>query len=380
MKILFILSLALIFYVYLGYPIIIYLLSMIIRKNVNKDDSFRPFVSIITSAFNEEHGIEKTLQNKLELDYPSNKLEIIIVSDESTDQTDEIVKKYEKRGVRLIRQEPRAGKTSALNLAVPQAKGEIIVFSDANSIYQSDAIIKLVRNFNDPDVGYVTGKMIYANPDGSTVGDGCSAYMKYENLLRKLESSVGSIVGVDGGVDAVRKELYKPMNQDQLPDFVLPLNVVKQGYRVVYEPEAKLNENSLNSAEDEYRMRIRVTLRALWALKDMKELLNIKQYPIFSWQLWSHKVLRYLCFIFLMTAYISNGFLIERGLSYQIFFGVQSFIYVTAFLSQRLSGKGYNVSIMRFIYYFILINMACAHACVKFVFGQKVVVWNPRKG
>ena len=139
-------------------------------------------------------------------------------------------------GVHLIRQEPRAGKTLALNLAVGRAKGEIIVFSDANSSYSPDALRCLVENFNDPEVGYVTGKMIYTNPDGSPVGDGCTAYMKYENFLRTLETRIGSMVGVDGGIDAVRKSLYRPMNPDQLPDFVLPLRVVEQGFRVVYEP------------------------------------------------------------------------------------------------------------------------------------------------
>ena len=381
MQIIFFLSLILLFYVYAGYPLAIYILSINKSRPVDKDETFTPFVTIITAAYNEESGIEKTIQNKLELDYPHDRLEIIIVSDESTDNTDAIVKKFDSKGVLLIRQKPRAGKTSALNLAVPLAKGEIIVFSDANSIYDPDVVKKLIRNFKDPDVGYVTGKMIYTNPDGSTIGDGCSTYMKYENMLRKFETAVGSVVGVDGGVDAIRKDLYRPLNPDQLPDFVQPLKVVEQGFRVVYEPDAILKEPALKEASDEYRMRVRVSLRALWALSDMRHLLANSSNRLFSFQLWSHKVLRYLCFIFLITAFISNALLLSvPGLFYKIFFIIQISAYIGAFLSPVIENKGYQSKLLYLCRYFALLNIASAHAFMKFVMRQKQVVWTPRKG
>jgi cellulose synthase/poly-beta-1,6-N-acetylglucosamine synthase-like glycosyltransferase len=271
-------------------------------------------------------------------------------------------------------------KTSAVNLAVEIAKGEILFFSDANSIFSPDVLAQIIRNFSDPNVGYVTGKMIYRNSDGSIVGDGCSAYMKYENLLRKLETSIGSIVGVDGGLDAIRKNLYLPMSPDQLPDFVLPLKVVKQGYRVVYEPDAVLMEDALNSSNDEYRMRVRVALRAFWALSDLKEMLQFRENPLFAWQLWSHKVLRYICFTFLISSYVTNIILLEAGFGYQLLFGLQTAAYVGAFISPIAERKGYNFSVLRFCYYFILINAACAHAFLKFILRQKMVIWSPRKG
>ena len=239
--------------------------------------------------------------------------------------------------VDLIRQEPRAGKTSALNLAVPQAKGNIIVFSDANSIYDSNALKKLVTNFADPKVGYVTGKMVYVNEEGTLVGDGCSAYMKYENLLRAYETRIGSVVGVDGGIDAIRKELYEKMNNDQLPDFILPLKVVAKGYRVVYEPKALLKEKTLNLPKDEYQMRVRVTLRALWALFDMRHFLTSRKNRLFAWQLWSHKLLRYFCFIFIVLALISNLFLITKTYFYAGFFVVQIVLYLLSFMSLVVS-------------------------------------------
>jgi cellulose synthase/poly-beta-1,6-N-acetylglucosamine synthase-like glycosyltransferase len=230
-------------YIYIGYPFLIFILGKIFSKPVSKAEINIP-VTILIAAYNEEGDIEATVRNKLEQEYPSDLLEIIIISDGSTDRTDEIVNSIQDPRVRLLRQEPRAGKTSALNMAVPHAKGEILVFSDANSISAPDALSKLIQNFSDPGVGYVTGKMVYTDPDGTIVGDGCTAYMKYENFLRRIESRLGSVVGVDGGIDAVRKKLYRPMNPDQLPDFVLPLKIVEQGYRVVYEPEAILQENA----------------------------------------------------------------------------------------------------------------------------------------
>ncbi|MBW2608020.1 MAG: glycosyltransferase, partial [Deltaproteobacteria bacterium] len=199
----FFLSLFMIFYVYAGYPLFIGLIALLKNKKVDKKD-YEPNVTILIAAYNEADNIEATIKNKLVLDYPKDKLEIIVISDGSTDGTDEIVKKYHLQGVKLLRQEPRAGKTSALNRAVPDATGEILVFSDANSIYAPDSLRKLMQNFHDSEVGYATGKMVYTNPEGSTTGDGCTAYMKYEYFLRRVETKAGSIVGVDGGIDAVR--------------------------------------------------------------------------------------------------------------------------------------------------------------------------------
>lgn len=379
LTILFFLSLFFLFYVYAGYPLLAWILGNIFRRNVRKN-SLEPFVSILIAAYNEEACIEETLRNKLELDYPHDKLEIIVVSDGSTDRTDAIVKQFEAQGVKLLTQGPRAGKTSALNLAVPQARGEILVFSDANSIYAKDALRKLIANFSDPSVGYVTGHMVYTNADGSLIGDGCSAYMKYENFLRKWETQIGSVVGVDGGIDAARKRLYRPMNPDQLPDFVLPLSVAEQGYRVVYEPQAILKEASLKSTRDEYKMRVRVSLRALWALFDMKQLLFSLPNPIYSWQMWSHKVLRYLCFLFLLGAYVANLLLLTDSRFFQFFFIVQNLAYLAAAVSPVMTRCGIDLKIFYFANYFVLLNIASGHAFLKFVSGQKQVLWTPRKG
>lgn len=373
----FILSVAFVIYVYVGYPVCIFLIGKIRECRVFKND-ITPPVTIVIAAYNEERVIGPTLENKLSLAYPRAKVQILVVSDGSTDKTEPIVAGYEAKGVRLIKQTPRGGKTSALNKAVLEAKGEIIVFSDANSMYEEGALRSLVRNFADPSVGYVTGKMIYTNPAGSTVGDGCTAYMKYENLLRKFETKVGSVVGVDGGIDAIRKSLYQPMNPDQLPDFVLPLKVVLQGYRVVYEPEAILKEPSLEEARDEYRMRVRVSLRALWGLWDMRDLLYFNHFRIFGWQLWSHKVLRYAAFLLLLTAYLTNLILWFQNDIYKWLFIIQNVGYAGALLYHPL--RRTPLQKLSFLNYFFLLNLASGHAFIKFLLGQKQIVWTPRKG
>lgn len=372
-------SLGLVIYVYAGYPLTVALLGSLWPRPVRRQ-AVTPRVTVLIAAYNEAEVIAATLRNKLELDYPAELMEVLVVSDGSDDGTDQLVAGFADPRVRLLRQQPRAGKTSALNLAVPQAKGEIIVFSDANSLYAPDALRQLLANFADPEVGYVTGRMIYVNPDGSPIGEGCSSYMQYENLLRAGETRIGSVVGVDGGIDAVRKELYRSMRADQLPDFVLPLQVVRQGYRVVYEPAAQLWEQALKAAGDEYRMRVRVSLRALWALFDMRSLLLGAGGLRFAWQLWSHKLLRYLCFLFLAAALVSNLLLLSSGWLYPAVFALQLLGYLGALATPALERAGVGLRLLSFARYFSLLNLACAHAWGKFLLGQKQVLWTPRKG
>ena len=374
--------LGLAFYIYAGYPVVVFLLAHLFGCDIDKGD-VEPKVTVLIAAFNEEREIEHTVLNKLSQDYPPDRLEVIVISDGSTDRTDEIVENLAKRNedrVKFLRQEPRQGKTQALNKAVTHASGDMLVFADANSVYAPDAIHRLVRNFSDPTVGYVTGQMIYTNPDGSGIGEGSGAYMRYENLLRVLETRLSSVVGVDGGIDAVRRKLYVPMRPDQLPDFVLPLNVVEQGKRVVYEPDAILYEPALSVAADEFRMRVRVSLRALWALHDKRNLLNVIRYPLFAWQLISHKVLRYGAFVPLIGFLIFNALIIGKHPLYLGFLALQLSAYGLAILGRWLSRFSSVASKMLVPYYFVILNVACVVALWKFMNGQKMVLWKPRVG
>lgn len=366
-------------YVYVGYPLAVSALGRLRPKPVKKA-AFEPSVTILIAAYNEADCIEATIDNKVAQSYPRDRMEVLVMSDGSTDGTDDLVRRYAGRGVRLLRMEPRGGKTFALNRGASEANGEILLFSDANSIWASDAVHRLVANFADPEVGYVTGKMIYTDLVGTAVGDGCTAYMRYENALRRAESLFGSVVGVDGGVDAVRRALYQPMGADQLPDFALPLTVVERGYRVVYEPEALLREHALASERDEYRMRVRVVLRALWAMHDRRSLLNPFGKSWFAWQLWSHKVLRYAAFVMLTVAFVSNAVLAAGHPGWRLLFVAQLIAYVASAIAWIAERVGSPVAALRLPYYFTLLNVACAHAFLKYAVGRRQVLWTPRKG
>jgi cellulose synthase/poly-beta-1,6-N-acetylglucosamine synthase-like glycosyltransferase len=377
-------SFFLLFYIYFGYPLAINAIAVLRPRPVDKSPEYQPSVSILIAAYNEAKDIEATLRNKLALDYPADLMEILVISDESDDGTDDIVKQVAQTApfpVRLYRQVPRQGKTAGLNTLRGHAKGDILLFSDANSEWDAHAVSALVSNFSDPAVGYVTGKMIYVHQDGSLVGDGCSAYMKYENWLRLQETLAGSVVGVDGGIDAMRKSLHQPLNADQLPDFVQPLKVVEQGYRVVYEPEALLKEEALTDGSSEFSMRVRVSLRALWALKDMKQLLNPAGDSLFAWQLASHKVLRYAAFLPMATLALAALYLAPLGGIYGLAaIGYVAFI-ILAWSGHKKEAGGESLSAIYSIpYYFMLLNFASYKACIAFFKGEKKVIWNPRKG
>lgn len=370
----------LLLYIYIGYPLLARYLATAKAQPVMRGEQL-PKVTILTAAFNEAKEIEQTIRNKFALDYPPELLEMIVISDESDDGTDAIVEQLAAVApfpLRLIRQSPRQGKTAALNLAVPQASGEILLFADANSLYAADALRLLVANFADPAVGYVTGQMRYTNADGSLIGDGCSGYMRFENQLRRWESSFGSIVGVDGGIDAMRRAIYTPMRADQLPDFVQPLQVVAQGYRVVYEPQAVLQEHALSDAGREYRMRVRVALRAMWAMWDMRQLFNPQHYGLFAWQLLSHKLLRYLAFVPLVGVLLANCALLSLPF-YRLTLAAQVLFYLAACLGWQRGGQNAS-ALLTIPYYFTLINWACAEAAWLFVQGKKIALWKPREG
>ena len=280
--------------------------------------------------------------------------------------------------VKLIRQSPRAGKTAALNLASKDIDSDLIVFSDANSLYEPQVIKKLTKCFNDPQTGYVTGKMVYVNEDGSLVGDGCTAYMKYENMLRELETQIGSVVGVDGGIDAIRTSLFTELKDDQLPDFVQPLWVVHKGYKVKYCADARLNEEVLSESDKEFKMRVRVALRALWGIHDMRALLNPFKYGFFAIQLFSHKLLRYLACLFMVGLLISNIAIFQSHSFYQLAAFGQFAFYSAAFAGARLPSVSTPVIVAP--YYFCLLNISCVIALYKYLKGEKIVIWKPRAG
>jgi cellulose synthase/poly-beta-1,6-N-acetylglucosamine synthase-like glycosyltransferase len=337
-------------------------------------------VTVLIPAYNEADCIAKTIQNKLDQNYPKDKLQIIVISDGSTDGTDDIVRGFVAQGVEFISQKTREGKAAALNEAVKYARGDIIIFSDANSLFESKAIQFMVENFADPDVGYVTGALHFVTEDTTLSGSGGGAYLRYENFLRVLETRFSSIIGVNGGVDAIRKSLYTEIPSALITDFVLPLHVIAQRYRVVYDPRVISREVANRQLGSEFSMRVRVALRAFQGLIYMRRLLNPIRYPVAAFCLTSHKLLRYMTFLFLPIALAANINLAFAEPIYQWALAVHLTAYALALLGllaglPRLLRKFTTVPS-----YFLLSNIAFSLAMLKFLRGETMATWRPRAG
>ena len=371
-------SVAGVLYPVVGYPLILLVISKLRSWPVRKA-SYLPQVTILIPAYNEAECIARTLENKLEQDYPPEMREIVVVSDASDDGTDEIVSRYAQQGVKIIRREVREGKASALNAAVASVTSEIIIFSDANSCFADDTVRKLVENFADPTVGYVTGNLEYTH-SGQTTGRGGGLYMRYENWLRTLESNVGSVIGVNGGVDAMRRSLYVPVPKEQITDFVLPLHVMATGSRVVFDESARSMEEANVQMAAEFRMRVRVALRAFNGLRYEKAVLNLIERPLSAFCVVSHKILRYIGFAFLLGTFLANAALASRGWFLRDLFVCQSAFYVLALIGWRAGLPRGIRRVTDIPAYFLMSNVAFAVATFRFLRGDTLATWKPRAG
>ncbi|MDQ7051591.1 MAG: glycosyltransferase family 2 protein [candidate division KSB1 bacterium] len=375
MDVLFWAGIALIVYVYAGYPLLLLLLNSVRGGRAVRRANIEPDVTLIISAYNEEDVIVRKLDNSLHLDYPAKKLEILVVSDASTDKTDDIVRQYADRGVRLLRMPERGGKTVGLNAAVPQARGEIIIFSDANALYDRKVVRNMVRNFADPEVGVVTGESRYLIEDGDTSTESENLYWRYELMLKKLESALGSVVGGDGAIYAIRKSLYRPMQPSDLSDFVNPLQIVAQGYRNVYEPEAFSYEKGGESFEKEFRRKVRIVNRAWRGMVSMRRVLNPFRYGWFAVQAWSHKVLRWWVPAFMAMVLFANLMLLGTHPFYQASLLLQGLFYGLAVIGSARRSTRPMSRLVYIPYYFCLVNWASLRGIIENYFGRTYTTW-----
>ena len=291
-------SLAALFYVYVGYLLLLHLIVRIRGARPIRRAPITPSLTLIISAYNEAEVIRKKIENALALEYPEERREIVVVSDASDDATDGIVGEYASRGVRLFRQTERRGKTAGLNAVLPTVRGEVVVFSDANAIYEKNALLMLARNFADDEVGCVTGEARYL-PSGKAIADrGERVYWDYEMQIKRLETALGSMVGGDGAIYAIRKQLWKPLPENAINDFLNPLQIVASGWRAVYEPDAVCFEETAGRTPAEYRRRVRIVSRSWRAVFQATGVLNPVRVGLFAWSVISHKVLRWLSGLF----------------------------------------------------------------------------------
>lgn len=371
-------SVAMVALITLGYPVLLTVIGPLLRRGRQVDDA-EPTVSLIICAHNEESCIAAKLENALALDYPRSHLEIIVASDGSTDGTDSIVQSFVDRGV-VLRSFPRTGKTGVQNLVVRSAKGEILVFSDANAVYRLDAIRKLVRNFADPAVACVSGQLTYKVASVGA-GDCEDSYWNYEKFLKRRESDLSSLIGANGSIYAVRRSDYVEISNDLISDFVEPLALVRRGRRVIYEPDAVSVEDGSTSHTVEFRRKVRILTRSIKGLLHMRALLNPFRYGIFSFQLFMHKLLRYCVPLFLFTGLGSLTALAAMD-RYRLLFLISVLaISVATSVAQRTERRKSNpfVRACHLLYYYLMVNYALVPAWINIVRGTGMTLWVPER-
>lgn len=370
-----------ILYAYFGYFLIAALLGLFVRKKVVKDDIL-PSVTLMIAAYNEENDIAAKIENSLALDYPNELLEIVVVSDASSDRTDDIVLSYANKGVKLFRVEGRVGKTQARNIALKHIGSDIVLFSDATTEYRKDLARKMVRNFADPGVGMVTGQLRYKAKDHSETGLGQKLFWLYESRIKKAQTEMGTLTGSVGCASAFRRKAYTELPPHIIEDFTEPLMFILKGYRVVYEEEAVCHEYATEKNAQEWTMRVRVIRGGLAGLMYARQLLNPFKHPAACFQLFSHKLLRWLCPLLAIALFAASfwGSVAEPQSPLIGLLAGQVLFYAAALFSFFYRGKGPLEKVLALARYFFIVNAAALAALYKTASSPLEPAWDTRRG
>lgn len=374
MKIIFFIAGFAIFYAMIGYPLTLLILEKILKRKNNKDLSKKPFVSVIISAYNEEKVIEKKLENIIQTKYPN--YEVIVANDASNDMTVPIVKEFitnhPDKNIRLNTVKNHLGKTNAQDEAVEAANGEIIVFSDANSMFKTDAIDELVSFFTDDDIEYVCGSLIYAKDDdiASVVAE--NSYWDVELLMRKIESEISTIAAGNGAIYAVRKKDYRNYDLVSSHDYEMPLAAGLNHKRALYNPAAIAVEKAGATTKDEFKRKVRMQRRILTNLFTNLRRLNIFEYGWFSFFHFNHKTLRFLQAFNHILLFISNLALLNHGIFYRIFFLGQVAFFTLAAIGKLTDSK---TKIFYFPRYYSMMMLAQLKGAYNEATGKSKPTW-----
>jgi len=354
MKVIYFFALVILAYCWVGYPVVLLILGSFINRRFIKAD-ITPSVSIILTVYNEENIIMSRISNLMELDYPKDLLEIIVASDGSDDRTNEMVRNYKEDHIRLFVQDTNKGKSLTQNAAVRLASGEIVIFTDADAVFQPDFVKKVVRNFADTEVGCATGELTYLQEGENITTESLGFFWRYELLLRRLESRVGALFTVSGACMAVRKDLFKDIDPEYGDDCIVPLDTVLSGYNVVVGPDAKALVRNVSSPQAEFHARIRMTLRNWNGTLSRAELINPCRYPLYSFTIISHKFCRWLTPYFLLILCCSNIFILNN-MFFSTLFGLQVIFYTLALLGFFLGDTARKYKLLSWPYAFCLSN------------------------
>jgi cellulose synthase/poly-beta-1,6-N-acetylglucosamine synthase-like glycosyltransferase len=371
------LSCTLLVCVYILYPLIMRAVARRLGIPLHRSDDIHRSTVIVT-AYNEQKGIAAKLDNLLGARFPRELLEIIVASDASSDSTDDIVRSYAETGVRLLRVEGRQGKTACQNAAAAAATGDILIFTDATTRVDPDALRNLVAWFADPDVGCVAGRLVYQSNSSNVTGRGNEAYWDYEIKLRLAESALGSLIGVSGCLYAVRRSAYRPIDPRLISDFVVSMKMREQSLRTVLAPDALCYEETLGHSAHELSMRVRVAVRSINALFTERKLLNPFRFGIFAWQLWLHKVLRYASPFLWLAALITNVLLATQPL-YAVLLAGQVAVILLGAAGFALHSRRSHLGLLWRPYYFLLTNVASLIAALRYARGERMVTWKPMR-
>jgi cellulose synthase/poly-beta-1,6-N-acetylglucosamine synthase-like glycosyltransferase len=372
-------ALAFLCYAYFGYPIILALSAIGRRQRTVALQGYRPAVTVVLAAWNEDHTIADKIENTLGQQYPPELLDMIVVSDGSTDGTDEVVERYTVTTgrLRLLRTERRQGKSLALNLGVPAAKGEIVVLTDANATFAPDAVARLVEPFADARVGAVSGELKYRTAGGLDEGEG--AYWRYEQRVKFLESALGSLVGANGSIYALRRELFRPLRAVDVNDLRIPYEVLLQGYAVVLEPAAVSHEPPAPSLWAEYRRKVRIMSRAIPTILGLALPTLTRGRIALFWQLISHKLLREVQAIFFAGMLVGAAWGALLGDSIlSVFLAGQLALYLAgafAWAFPRVAPRP-----LRLAAHFDMIVLASFAALGLWLTGRVRATWQPARG
>ena len=367
-------------YAYVGFPMLAALLGAVCtrRRAIIDRRIERRKVTVVISAYNEERSLDAKIRNVLETDYPADRLQVLVVSDASTDRTDEIARSFHDRGVRLIAQPIRRGKSLGLNDAVEEARGDIVVFTDANATFTPETIPMLVRYFTDPAVGLVTGYTRHVARGAGEVAQATNLYTSLERVIKIAESRWGCCVGADGAVFALRRRLFKPLQYDDINDFVIPLNVIQQGSECLYATGAFCVEPTSESVTSEFRRQARITNRTLRALWRHADLLNPFRFGLFSFFLFSHKIVRFLVPALMTVAVVALGLL--AGLHMPSLLGAALIVAALALVTRKvpIPAEGVVAQIarpLRMLDIAMTVHVAALQGWWHFLNGRRDVMW-----
>ena len=361
-------------YTYAIYTLVLLFVRFISRKNYKIDSAYMPTISMIISAHDEEGIILEKIENCKRLNYPKNRLEILIGSDGSTDNTVKLISEDNTENIKIFDFKERRGKVSILKDLVRQAKGEILIFSDANTIYQPDAPKQLVKHFIDKRIGCVCGRLKLKSPNGCEEGEYESLYWKYESFIKNIEGELGVLLGANGGIYAIRKELFHDIPPDTIvEDFVIPMKILEKGRKVIYEKDALAFEESSKTISDERKRKIRIGAGAYQALLLTLPMLNIfKGFSSFAY--WSHKVIRWLVPFFMIAILITNILLADIPLYKYLLIG-QALFYFGAVIGYLMSKVRIHNRLCSLLYYFVAMNLSLLLGFFRFVSGSQQVTW-----